>query len=140
MTRVSPAEAQALMTDAQYHYVDVRTVEEFESGHPEGAFNVPFLELTASGMVPNPRFLAVFSQHFAHGAKLIIGCQAATRSEQAARALVEAGFAEVIVQRAGMDGLKDSFGRTREPGWRASGLPVSAEAKAGRSYTALAAR
>lgn len=140
MKRVSPAEAHALMNDAAYRYVDVRSVEEFEGGHPEGAFNVPFLELTASGMVANPRFVAVFTQHFAHDAKLIIGCQAATRSEQAARALAEAGFGDVIVQRAGMDGLKDSFGRTREPGWRASGLPVSTEAGVGRSYAALATR
>ncbi len=137
MKRASPAEAQALMNDADYCYLDVRSVQEFEGGHPQGAFNVPWLELTASGMVPNPVFLRVIEQHFAHEARLVVGCQAATRSEQAAEALVAAGFRDVIVQRAGMDGLRDSFGRTRAPGWRASGLPVAVEAEAGRSYAAL---
>jgi len=140
MKRVSPEEAQALMRDAHYLYLDVRTVEEFEAGHPHGAFNVPFRELTAVGMTENPRFLATIQRHFATDARLILGCQAGTRSAEAAEALIAAGFKEVIVQRAGMDGLRDSFGRSREPGWRASGLPVACDAEPGRSYAELAAR
>ena len=39
--------------------VDVRTVEEFEAGHPAGAFNVPVMNRGAAGIVPNPEFVAV---------------------------------------------------------------------------------
>ena len=41
MSRISPAEAFAKMKDEGFTYVDVRTPEEFEAGHPEGARNVP---------------------------------------------------------------------------------------------------
>ena len=42
---------------------------------------------------------------------------------RAAQALVAAGFTNVIDQRAGWDGARDSFGQVTEPGWsRARGL------------------
>jgi rhodanese-related sulfurtransferase len=39
--RVSPQEAKDLMDKEGYVYVDVRSIPEFEAGHPAGAFNVP---------------------------------------------------------------------------------------------------
>jgi hypothetical protein len=39
-----------------------------------------------------------------------------------------------------MDGVRDAFGRVREPGYRAEGLPISVRSETGRSYAALLAR
>ena len=59
MKRVSPEEALGLMEKDGYVYVDVRSVPEFEAGHPAGAFNVPLLDMSPMGMTPNPDFLRV---------------------------------------------------------------------------------
>lgn len=40
LTRISPQEASQKLAEG-WTYVDVRTVEEFEAGHPPGAVNVP---------------------------------------------------------------------------------------------------
>jgi len=59
------------------------------------------------------------------------------RSQLAARALLAAGFTDVVEQRAGHDGVKDAFGRLLEKGWAASGLPCASEPLPGRDYAAL---
>ena len=128
------------MREQHYLYLDVRSVPEFEAGHPATAFNLPWRNMAAAGLVANEHFIAELSACFERDAKLLVGCQAGTRSEQAAQAMLAAGFNDVIVQRAGMDGLVDAFGRTREPGWRASGLPVAFEAEPGCSYAELICR
>ena len=56
--RISPAEAKALL-DEGYVYVDVRSIPEFDAGHPRGAYNVPLNHQGPNGMQPNPDFLAV---------------------------------------------------------------------------------
>ncbi len=140
MNRVSPSEAHALIKDAGYVYIDVRSVPEFDSGHPAGAFNVPWLEASPAGMLENPSFIAQVSALWPREAKLVVGCKSVARSEQAAQALIAMGFCDVVVQRAGMDGLVDAFGRVKEPGWRASGLPVALDALPGHAYPAIVAR
>ena len=139
LKRVSPLEAKALL-DEGYVYVDVRSVPEFEDGHPAGAVNVPIAELGPTGMMPNASFVAVMSKAFAKDAKLVIGCAAGGRSARAAEMLLGAGFADVIHQRAGFEGLRGSFGQPGEPGWAASGLPVEQGAPAGRSYPDIKAK
>ena len=42
--------------------------------------------------------------------------------------------------KGGFAGLRDPMGRTVEPGWEESGLPVESGAPADRAYTALAAK
>ena len=115
--RLSPAEAHSRMKDEAFTYVDVRTEEEFEAGHPEGAVNVPLMLAGADGMTPNPDFLAVMQRAFARDAPLIVGCKSGNRSMRAARALLAAGFTRVLDQRAGWDGAKGTFGELLEPGW-----------------------
>ena len=113
IVRVSPAEAHAKMTGEGYTYVDVRTPEEFALGHPEGAINVPL----------DDRFASAMEARFARDAKIVVGCQAGSRSLRAARALVGAGFATVVDQRAGFDAARGPFGEVAEPGWARVGLP-----------------
>ncbi|MEM9068078.1 MAG: rhodanese-like domain-containing protein [Myxococcota bacterium] len=136
LKRIPPDEALELMEDEGFSYVDVRSQPEFEAGHPEGAYNVPWKVSGPGGMASNPDFLAVMEKTFAKDAKLIVGCQAGGRSKAAATALLEAGFTQIVDQLAGFGGARDSFGQTIEAGWQAQGLPVSIESD-GRGYDDL---
>jgi rhodanese-related sulfurtransferase len=137
--RVSPEEALSLVQKEGYTYVDVRSVPEFEAGHPTGAYNVPLLHAGSAGMAPNPEFLAVMEKSFAKDRKLVVGCKAGGRSLQAATLLAGAGFTDVVDQRCGYDGTRDSAGRP-EPGWAPRGLPTSREAEAGHAWKDLSGK
>ena len=50
--RVSPAEAAKLVDEEGYQFIDVRSVPEFDAGHPKGAFNVPLNHAGPAGMTP----------------------------------------------------------------------------------------
>ena len=56
--------AYKLQCDADYTYIDVRSIPEFENGHPVGAHNVPLLNLDSrtGQMQPNPDFVAESSE------------------------------------------------------------------------------
>jgi rhodanese-related sulfurtransferase len=136
MKRVSPKEAQELM-GAGWTYLDVRSVPEFEQGHPAGAVNVPLMHTGAAGMTPNEDFLAVVGAAFPKETKLVVGCQAGGRSARAAQLLEAAGYSELADQRAGFGGSRDGGGRTIELGWAAQGLPVNKGQPAAGSYEAL---
>ncbi|WP_394844326.1 rhodanese-like domain-containing protein [Pendulispora brunnea] len=122
-TRISPQEAAEYVTRG-YIYLDVRTEEEFAEGRPAHSVNIPFAVLSGGGMVPNPNFVADVSARYAKDAKLVVGCKSGGRSLRAARALLEAGFTDVVDQRAGWDGARDPFGQLTEPGWSRAGLPT----------------
>lgn len=138
--RVSPTDADALIRERGFVYLDVRSVPEFEAGHPPGAYNIPLLHATPSGMRPNGEFMAVVLAVFPKDTKLVIGCRSGHRSLRAAEALRSAGFEQVVEQRAGLDGARDAFGQVREPGWKGAGLPVATEPEPGRGYEALLAK
>ncbi len=132
-TRISPQEAHEKLADG-WTYVDVRTVEEFEAGHPAGAVNVPLLHAGPGGMVQNSDFARVMSAAFAKDAKIICGCKAGGRSLRAAQLLLAEGFTNVLDQRAGWDGARDPFGQIHEPGWSRVGLPAEHGRPPGRCW------
>jgi rhodanese-related sulfurtransferase len=125
--RVTPQEAKTLM-DEGYVYVDVRSIPEFEKGHPTGAYNVPLLHMGASGMAPNPDFAAVMQKRFPKDAKLIIGCKMGGRSAQASQLLESLGYTKVVDQKGGFEGQPGN------PGWQPAGLPVSTQAAPDHAY------
>jgi rhodanese-related sulfurtransferase len=135
-TRISPQEASAKLAEG-WTYVDVRTAQEFEAGHPAGAVNVPLMHAGPGGMTPNPDFVRVMNAAFAKDAKIVLGCKAGSRSLRAAQALAADGFTQLLEQRAGWDGARDSFGQVTEPGWSRVGLPVEQGAPSGSSYEDL---
>jgi rhodanese-related sulfurtransferase len=135
--RVSPSEAKELIEKQGYVYIDVRSVPEFEAGHPTGAYNVPIMNMGPVGMTPNPEFVDVMRRAFPKDAKLVVGCKSGGRSARAAAALEQAGYAEVVDQRAGFEGAPDFTGHVAEPGWRPKGLPVSREAAPDHTYEGL---
>ena len=137
--RISPKEASEKMAQG-YTYVDVRTVEEFEDGHPAGAVNVPLNLRGAGGMVPNPDFVRVMTGAFAKDAKIVVGCRSGGRSIRAAQLLEAEGFTNVVDQRAGWDGARDSFGQVSEEGWSRAGLPGETGQPSGRAWADMKAK
>src|SRR5262245_47865700 len=122
--RISPEEAKKLMDNEGYIYLDVRSEPEYAAGHPTGAHNIPLLHAGPAGMAPNPDLVSVVSAVYPKDQKLIVGCKAGGRSMRAAEALTSAGFTNIVDQRAGFDGSRDSFGKLTEPGWSPQGLPT----------------
>jgi rhodanese-related sulfurtransferase len=134
---VTPEEAKNLMQSG-FVYIDVRNQVEFEQGHPAGSYNVPLILQTDFGPESNDAFVEIMKQHFSLDTKLVIGCGTGSRSAKAVRMLTDAGYANLVEQKAGFDGARDPFGR-KSPGWRELGLPVETGQSEGRSYEALSA-
>lgn len=140
MKEISPQEAcDTLRQDAESVYIDVRTVDEFAAGHPEGAVNIPIaFHDPDRGMVHNADFLEVVEKHFSRERKLMLGCQAGPRSHSAANLLERQGYRDVASVRGGFGGLRDPYGQVVAEGWAGLGLPVSRENGEGASYESLA--
>jgi len=134
--RVNPDDAAKLLEQG-WKYVDVRSVPEFDAGHPAGAFNVPLNHAGASGMVPNPDFITVMESAFARDDQLVIGCRSGQRSLRAAEMLAGRGFTRVVDMRGGFGGEKDRAGAVVVAGWQARALPSATTAESGRSYAEL---
>lgn len=140
---VSPLEAKELLDSGEgYTYLDVRSVQEFISGHPQGAVNIPLLHMDPilRQMVPNPDFLAVVEANFPKDTKLIVGCQSGMRSARAVEILQQAGYTHIVHMQAGFGGARDPFGRISQPGWSQLQLPISTDNGEGVSYESLAAK
>lgn len=135
--RISPEDALRRMKDEGWDYVDVRSIPEFEQGHPAGAYNVPLMHMGPAGMEPNPDFLSVFEASFPKDAKIVLGCKSGGRSLRAAEMLEAAGWKSVVDQRAGWGGARNPFGQVSEKGWEAAGLPRENEPQPGHSYAEL---
>lgn len=114
-----------------YLYLDVRSVPEFESGHPKGAFNIPLLHAGTFGMSPNSRFMEEVAKAFPIDAKIVVGCATGGRSVSAASLLEMQGYQDLLELRPGFEG------NGREPGWRQTALPQSTIAEPGRAYGEL---
>lgn len=136
---VTPEQAKALLDGGAGHvYVDVRSIPEFQNGHPAGAANVPVMHREAFGMVPNQDFLTVMEAHFGRQTPLLVGCQSGVRSIRAAEALIAAGFTDVANVTGGFGGVRDGMGRVVHKGWFELGLPTDYGDPEGRSYEAIA--
>jgi len=119
--QVTPADAaSALAATPGAVYLDVRTVEEYDAGHPAGARNVPVLVFDPATRRPrpNPEFLAIVQRHLAPDTVLLVGCQSGMRSQHACELLADAGYTDLANVRGGFGGSEDVAG------WQESGLPV----------------
>ncbi len=123
--------------EAGWTYLDVRSVPEFEQGHPPGAYNIPLLLRGSLGRVPNSEFMRVSEATSSKDTKLVVGCRSGKRSLKAAALLIERGFTEVVDMRGGFAGEVDPAGRVICEGWLARNYPRAASAEAGRRYQDL---
>lgn len=135
--RIAPKEAHELLGQG-WVYVDVRSIPEFEAGHPAGAYNIPLMHFVPGrGMAPNPDFAEVFQRHFRHDAKVVVGCKTGGRSLRAAELLAGLGYSDIVDMQGGFEGERDLSGRTVMPGWKESGLPIETAAPPERTYERL---
>ncbi len=139
ITHVDVKEAYRLQAAEGYAYIDVRSIPEYEGGHPAGAHNVPLLHYDAQTghKTPNPEFLAVMAANYPHDARLLIGCQVGGRSTQAVQMLVSHGYQHAANVRGGFGGARDLTGDLVDEGWSLAGLPVETTAPPGGSYEEL---
>jgi rhodanese-related sulfurtransferase len=116
-------------------YLDVRSVPEFDAGHPEGAYNIPLLHMDPStGMLrPNPEFLSVVRATFPPETHLVIGCKMGGRSAQACEILSSAGYRDVANILGGFGGAPQ-YGHI---GWVQAGLPIQSTPATERGYEFL---
>jgi rhodanese-related sulfurtransferase len=138
--QISAEEAHALMTqDPSIIYLDVRTVPEFEAGHPPAALNIPVVVPNPAirKMTPNPDFLPVVEANIPKEATIIVGCMSGGRSQYAAEVLEDAGYQRVANMQGGFGGARDQVGRLLTPGWQDSGLPAEGGDGGAKSYEAL---
>jgi rhodanese-related sulfurtransferase len=138
--RITPEEAFRRADEEGYHLLDVRSVSEFEAGHPAGSFNIPLMHLDpATGMMrPNIEFLAHVMRHFSPDDKIVVCCKSGGRSARAVSLMQEKGFRYLVDQRAGWDGERAPSGKLLMAGWGASNLPCGEGDAGERSYAALA--
>ena len=133
-----PAGASELLaSDPSAVYIDVRTVEEFEQGHPPGAYNIPILFRGSLGMQPNPDFAAVVKRCFAPTTRIVFGCKSGGRSARACELLASQGYGRLVNMAGGFHGAFDDLGRPTVQGWAARGLPQEREAPAERTWKGL---
>jgi phage shock protein E len=98
---VAPSEALALAEQGAL-FLDVRTPEEYATGHVPGAVNVPYDELSSRiGEIDARR-----------GDPVVVYCEKGPRASKATAALADAGFSSVRSLAGHMSA------------YRASGLPV----------------
>ena len=130
--QIPPDAAQGILEgDSEAVYLDVRSVPEFEKGHPEGAYNVPIAHASPTGMSPNPDFVAVVKKHFGPDTPLVVGCKSGGRSQQACQILSGQGYTNLSNVIGGFGGSPQSRG------WAAMGLPVASTAEEGRDWESL---
>jgi len=138
--QVDVRRAHELQSNDGYTYIDVRSVPEYEKGHPTGAHNVPLLHFdSASGrMQPNQEFLRVVQANYPPETKLLIGCQVGGRSSQAAQLLAASGYSDVSNVVGGFGGARDrATGQVLAEGWLQANLPVETEGTSDATYTDL---
>ena len=125
MKEVNPREASELMhNNPEIIYLDVRSVPEFNDGHPPNAVNIPLMHLTSMGMSPNPDFVQEVDAQIPKDARVIVGCKSGGRSAKACEIMTQMGYADVANMRGGFVGATDQMGRLVEPGWSMLNLPV----------------
>src|SRR5688572_15531460 len=135
LKRVSAEEAKKLLDQEGYQLLDVRSMPEFSAGHPDGAYNVPFLHKTPQGMIPNQDFARIVQFLFPdRSTKIITSCGMGGRSLRAANELKNLGYQNVVDLRGGFSSEKTDDGAVVHLGWQDAGLPVEEGEPEGRSY------
>ncbi|MFT7677644.1 MAG: rhodanese-related sulfurtransferase [Planctomycetota bacterium] len=135
---LDPAGArERLNGEPPYTFLDVRTPEEFEAGHPPGAYNIPYLFRGPGGAQPNASFLAQVQKHFDTSTSLVLGCAVGVRSAHACELLAGAGFGSLVNMDGGYSGRHDPSTNSLIEGWESRGFPTSTTPEAGRTHAEL---
>ena len=131
--RVTPPEAEALLAEG-WTYLDVRSIPEFEGGHPAGAANMPLLHMQGGRMAPNPDFQAVVAANYPEGHQA--GASAARPADarcRPRRCWRPPATRTSSTCAAASTASATTFGRVSCAGWAEAGLPVETAAAPERS-------
>ena len=142
MKEITPTEALTeLQNNSGTVYLDVRSIPEFQQGHPIHAINIPILHfLPGMGMMPNEDFEKVVESNFSKDTRMVIGCKTGARSARACEILSGLGYANVANVRGGFVGVMDPMGRVLEPGWSLLNHPLCTECSQEAQYETLATK
>lgn len=119
-----PDEAYEILQSAPgAKLVDVRTRAELDwVGRVPDAVEIEWV--TYPGMKPNPHFIAQLEQQVDKEALVLFICRSGVRSNAAAAAATQAGFADCYNVLEGFEGDKDADEhRNTVGGWRVAELP-----------------
>lgn len=134
----NPREAHGLMeADDSIVYLDVRSTQEYESGHAVGAINIPIAHLGPGGMEPNEDFIKVVEANLSKDTSLVVGCKMGGRSARACEMLAGSGYTDLRNIDGGFSGRPDAPDESAQLGWQGSDLPVSTDVDTDSSYEAL---
>jgi rhodanese-related sulfurtransferase len=142
MKEVSAKEAyEIVQKDPETIYLDVRSVPEFEQGHPVRAINIPIMNfIPGMGMIPNPDFLQVAEANLPRDANILVGCKTGGRSARAVEMLSQLGYTKLANVRSGYVGAMDQTGRVVEPGWSMLDLPTCSACDDSAAYASMEAK
>ena len=136
---ITPEDVQAVLEgDSEFVYLDVRSIPEFDQGHPEKAYNVPLMNFDAvkQKLSANPDFEQVVKANFKKSQRIILGCKSGARSLRAAEVLEGLGYLSLCNMVGGFAGGEDENGEPL-PGWMGCNLPVGRMTLTGRGYDSL---
>lgn len=129
--QINPKMAHQKMQDSQNPalYLDVRTIQEYQMGHADGAYNIPVMIADENGqMAANPNFVKQVTQKFSPQQQLVVGCKMGGRSQKACDLLEAAGFENLFNIQGGFGGSPT------QAGWSQLDLPVEDGQPEGRAY------
>jgi rhodanese-related sulfurtransferase len=126
MRNLLPRETWALMqAQPEAVLIDIRMeIESLYVGRPPGALNIPWYEYPEFTPDAADFCRQVEEQAGGKSATVILLCRSGQRSLEAAQALVDAGFSDVVNVLHGFEGdLDPHFHRSTLNGWRFDQLP-----------------
>lgn len=117
---------EAMAADDACRFLDVRTCEEYDQGHPANSVNIPWavVDRSTGQMAPNPDFAATVKKHYPTDTRLFLSCQAGMRSLKACMELEGEGYTNLTNVDGGYGGRRDPMGQVVAEGWTDSDLPV----------------
>src|SRR5688572_16206033 len=136
---LSVVEAVKVLEQPGAVYLDVRSTDEYDQGHPEGAWNIPILHARPQGMQPNAEFEVVARAVLPRNVPIVVGCKSGQRSAMAVRVLRAFGQEQAVNMAGGFHGAGGMLGRPSAPGWLQLGLPSTSEPTPGRTWEELRA-
>lgn len=98
MNNVGPTQFKALIEKNNFELVDVRTPEEFDEGHIEGAVNINFYDATFDSDI----------QKLNMKKTVLVYCRSGGRSANAMNKMASFGFSKVYNLTGGFNGWKDA--------------------------------
>jgi len=118
--------------DSESVLIDVRTVQEFCEGHPEGALNIPvFIEDDFGQRMPNQVFMVIIEAHVPKNKSVYLSCQSGKRSFMAGMQMERQGYSKLFNVTGGFGGSPECTG------WEDEGLPTSTDNGPEISYESL---